>query len=73
MAFFFFLEKNHCFPVCHRSHFFLLCFNLRDDQLKIIDNMITRTTIKIAYGEFLEKLVTFKNYTFYHSGNVITF
>ncbi|KAJ8426630.1 hypothetical protein Cgig2_020566 [Carnegiea gigantea] len=44
------------FPVCHRRLFFLLCFNLREDKLEIIDNMITRTMFKVAYGEFPEKL-----------------
>ncbi|KAJ8445777.1 LOW QUALITY PROTEIN: hypothetical protein Cgig2_000957 [Carnegiea gigantea] len=41
-------------PVIPQKHFFLLCFNLRDDKRFIIDNMMTKTTFKAAYGDFSE-------------------
>ncbi|KAJ8432173.1 hypothetical protein Cgig2_029014 [Carnegiea gigantea] len=40
------------FPLCHKRHFFFLCYNLRDDELEIIDNMLLKTTFKAAYRDF---------------------
>jgi len=66
------LKKSKVFfPVFHRRHFFLLCYNLREDKLEIIDNLLIRTTFKVVYGDFLVKLMSFKNYTVYNYGDVI--
>jgi len=60
-------------PRMSQKHFFLLCYNLRDSKLeKIIDNMLIRTTFKVAYGDFSVKLVSLKNYIVYNHADVIT-
>jgi len=41
----------------------LLFFNLKDDKLDIIDNMMTNTMFKVVHEDCLEKLVSFNNYS----------
>jgi len=42
--------------------FLLALLQPKGREAKIIDNTMTKTTFKVAYGDFPEKLLSFKNY-----------
>nr|GMC57971.1 zinc finger BED domain-containing protein RICESLEEPER 2-like [Ipomoea batatas] len=45
-----------CFPIFHREHYFLLCFDFPNYRYEIIDNMSAPTAKKLKYGESIEDL-----------------
>nr|GMD36179.1 E3 ubiquitin-protein ligase MBR2-like [Ipomoea batatas] len=48
--------KKICFPIFHREHYFLLCFDFPNYRYEIIDNMSAPTAKKLKYGESIEDL-----------------